>query len=339
MMPSVRKLQPIILCGGSGLRLWPLSTTKIPKQFISLGKRGTLLEETLRRVSTVMKKCEEKNYVAYSPILVMHESHKLPPELSTHEPNVLYEKYANDTAVAVARAALEIKKRYENEDITMLVLPADHYIYNCDAFTRDITNGIEYVTDTNVVLYGIDPTAPETKYGYIIPPSSSDSKITFREKPSMDVALQLINRNALWNSGIFAANSNLILRCLAVSNYNIMEWIYNPKNGKAPSFDVTVLQEYDNIYAHHCNGWRWSDIGTWDSFTDVPEIKNEMMEFGNVIMTDCTNSNILKRSPGNVVMIGCKDLLVVINGSDLLIMSNNEDHNNQLKEIASSINQ
>jgi mannose-1-phosphate guanylyltransferase len=330
----IGQIQPIILCGGSGTRLWPLSTSKIPKQFISLGERGTLLEETIRRVSLVMKKCQEYNYKTFEPILIMNHTHRLPPELSKYESNVIYEDYANDTAVAVTRAAFEIKKRHNNTSVIMLVLPADHYIYNIDAFVRDITDGITHITNDNIVLYGIDPIGPETKYGYIIPSSTG---VKFREKPNVSLALELINQNALWNSGIFAAHTDLVLQCIISSKYNIMEWILNPHDGKAPSFDIVVLQEYPNIYAHHCPGWKWSDVGTWDAFTDIPEIKQEMNDSSNIIMSECQNINILNRSQGNVVLIGCQDLFVVVNSSDILIMSNKGDYNNHLKDIATRL--
>src|SRR3972149_2575505 len=195
------KIQPVILCGGSGTRLWPISTPKIPKQFISLGKKGTLLEETIRRVSLVMKECD--NYTSYGPLLIMHKNHTLPEELSQHSSNVIYESDANDAAVAVGRAALEIKNRYHDDKVIMIVLPADHYIENVDAFVYDIHAGINKVTEDNIVLFGIEPTSPETKYGYIIPALNG---VWFREKPDAITALELIKQQALWNSGIFASN-------------------------------------------------------------------------------------------------------------------------------------
>lgn len=332
-MSHICKIQPVILCGGSGTRLWPFSTPKIPKQFISLGKRGTLLEETIRRLSLVMDK--SVGYETFAPLLIMHHTHRLPPELSMHESNVVYEEYANDTAVAVAKSVLEIQKRHkELDNMIMIVLPADHYIYNIDAFVKDITDGITHVTENNIVLFGIDPTGPETKYGYIIP---SKPKITFREKPDATLALDLIDQNALWNSGIFAANVNVVLKSLNMSRYNIMDWIHHPRNGKAQSFDVAVLQEHDDIYAHHCDGWRWSDVGTWESFMEIPEIKNEMVDYQISNVTECTDVNVLNRSPNNIVIIGCSHLTVVANGQDLLIMSNKGDYNNQLKEIATRV--
>lgn len=336
---SVR-LQPIILCGGQGCRLWPISTSKIPKQFISLGTKGTLLEETLRRVSLVIAECKKKGYDTYDPLLIMHVSHTLPPELSKYQPNVVYEQYANDTAVAVARACVEVKNRHDDcecANVIMLVLPSDHYIENVDAFVYDIVDGITAVKDDSIVLYGIEPTSPETKYGYIIP---SVTGIWFREKPDAITALELIKQKALWNSGIFAANVDLVFDCLRDSPHNIMDWLIHPKDGKAASFDVAVLQEHPKIHAHYCLRWRWSDVGTWESFTAIPEVKDEMTlarDSSTIIMSNCNNVNVLKRSPGNIVVIGCDDLLVVTSGSDLLIMPNKGDFNNQLKEIATRL--
>lgn len=329
------KLQPVVLCGGSGSRLWPLSTKMVPKQFIKIGENGTLLEETLRRLKMVMKSCQSNSYETCEPLLIMHKDHKLPVELAEHERNVIYEIYANDTAVAVARASLEIKKRHNDDQVIMLVLPADHYVENIEAFVYDIVEGILNVTLDNIVLYGIEPTAPETKYGYIIP---SLNGIWFREKPDAETALELIKQQALWNSGIFASYVDTVLSGLRNSPYNILDWIISPREGKAPSFDVAVLQEHPIIFAHYCLRWKWSDVGTWESFTAIPEIKDEMIaELSTVIMKDCKNVNVLNRSPGNVVIIGCDDLLVVTSGSDLLIMPNTGDFNNQLKEIATRL--
>lgn len=332
-MMNTNKIQPIICCGGSGSRLWCLSTPKIPKHLISLGSKGTLLQETIRRISVIMDGCRDQQYEVYEPLLIMHQDHKLPPELSQHESNIVYEQYANDTAVAVAKAALAVKQRHI-EDTIMIVFPADHYIYNTEAFTQDIVEGITKVTNTNIVLYGIEPTSPETKYGYIIP---SLNGVRFREKPDANTALELIKQKALWNSGIFAANTSTVLASLECSSHNIMDWITNPRSGKAPSFDVAVLQEHSNIHAHYCQQWRWSDVGTWDAFIEIPEIKAEMETATNVITQDCSHVDVLNRGSGNIVIIGCKNLMVVYSGSDILIMPNTGDFNSQLKEIATNI--
>lgn len=327
------KIQPVILCGGSGTRLWPISTHKIPKQFISLGEEGTLLENTIRRINLVLQRCKDKQYEICDPLLIMHHMHSLPSELSMYEPGVIYEPYANDTAVAMAKAALEIKNRQltEYKKTIMLVLPADHYIEYVNEFVEDLYSGIEQVTNDNIVLFGIEATSPETKYGYIIP----GPPVTFKEKPNKETASYLVEQGALWNSGIIAANVDTVLNALKLSDYNIMEWITNPRPGKAPSFDVAVLQEHSHITAHRCRNWKWSDVGTWDAFTEIPAVKAEMENASSIILKESQNVNVLNRSAGNVVVIGCSNLLVVSNGPDLLIMHTKGSYNDQLKEIAS----
>ena len=314
------EIQPIILCGGSGTRLWPISTTEIPKQFIPLSKDNTLLQQTINRI---------KKLDVLKPLLIMNKNHKLETNL-----DVIYEEYANDTSVAVARACLYIKNKNPNKNIIIIVFPADHYIHNDDNFIIDIKSGINHVTISNIVLYGIKPTSPETKYGYIIPNSSH---INFIEKPDINIASDLIKQNALWNSGIFASHIDLILKCIHESSYNIMDYISNPREGKIASFDVAILQNHKNIYAQIVNNWKWSDVGTWNSFTEIPSIKNEITYPVNVNMSGCTNVEILNRSDGRIIIINCKDLFIAKNGSDILIMSNTTNNDNQLKNIVNNL--
>lgn len=327
-------IQPVVLCGGNGTRLWPISSPTQPKQFVKIGNKETLLGKTLNRIISVEKECKKCGYQVYKPLLVMHKNHVLPSELLEYQNNIIYENYVNDTAVAVGRACLEIKSKHVDKNVIMLVLPADHYIENVEAFVYDIVEGIKFVDDNKIVLYGIEPTSPETKYGYILP---TESKVTFKEKPDSSTALELIKKGALWNSGIFSSKCDTILNCLHNSSHNIIDWLINPREGKAASFDVAVLQEYSHIHSHYCLRWHWSDVGTWKSFTEIPHVKNEIHESFSVITRDCENVNVLNRGQGNVVIIGCSDLLVVTNGPDILIMPNTGDFNNQLKEIATAI--
>lgn len=326
-------IQPVVAAGGSGTRLWPLSTSQIPKQFITLNNKGSFIEETIRRVLLVLEECKTKKYNVSDPILVMNESHDLPKELSHHDNNVIYEPYANDTGVAVARACLEIQRRHiDSSNVIIVMLPADHYIYNVDAFVANIVSGINNVTDDNIVLYGIDPTAPETKYGYIIP---GPNGIKFKEKPNLATAISLLNDGALWNSGIFAAKINTILS--AFEKTSIFDWINNPRPGKAASFDVAVLQEHKNIHAVHCTGWGWSDVGTWNSFTEIPEVREEIENTQNAIIKNCNNVEILNRGSGRIVIIGCSNLRIVSVNNNTLITPTMGEYDSELKDIASSL--
>lgn len=345
-------IQPIVLCGGSGTRLWPLSTSNIPKQLISVGG-GTFLSETINRMTRVNDVLQTLSYVCEQPLLIMHKNHMLPPELSSYSNSIIYEEYANDTAVAIARAALHLKFKYlEDQNVIMLVVPADHFIENVDNFVQDMVTGISLVNNNNIVLFGLEATSPETKYGYIIPALSDDHDIEFIEKPTVDVATSLLEKKAMWNAGIFAFELNNILECIAKSRFNILDWIENPREGKAPSFDVAILQECSKISAYSCKNWKWSDVGTWESFTEIPEIKYEIINSPSVIRTNCQNVTTLHRNNiccsgqhpyscenrnNKLVIIGCDDLFVVTHSGNILIMSKKGDHNNTLKSIASEL--
>ena len=323
---------PVILCGGSGTRLWPLSTNTLPKQFISINSSGsTLLEDTINRLSCF--DCD--------PFLVLSRNHPLPNSLlASYGNRIIYEDNSNDTAVAVLRAVLQIKRVLYGEEIILLVVPSDHYIGNQEYFVNDMKRGIEKVDDDNIVLFGIQPNGPETKYGYIIP---NREKIIFKEKPSIDKAIEFLHQGAMWNSGIFAANIDTIITAMSRSSYNIYDWIYNPREGKAPSFDVAILQEYNNIYAYKCSNWNWSDVGTWDAFMRIPEIIQEReldLDTGKTIIADVPSSNnvkILNRSNGTVVVIGCDDITIINTGNNTLVMSN-KSNTDILKNIATLLN-
>lgn len=331
-------IQPVILCGGGGSRLYPISNPKTPKQFVSLGEKGTLLEQTLLRIDKISEMLiNNHSLVVYKPLLIMHHTHKEHLHyIASFDYDIIYEEYANDTAVAVGNVCSYVQKKYNNDNVVIVVFPSDHYIYNENNFVNDIVDGTLSVTSDNIVLFGLEPTQPTTKYGYIL---NTNGVVTFIEKPAIDVASNLISQNALWNSGIFAANNKLILNCLSNSTYNVMDYVFNPRVGKMASFDIVVLQNYHHIVLHACTGWKWSDVGTWDSFLEIPEIKQELNENKAVITNECFNTQVLNRGNGNTVLIGCKDIIVVRHGDDILIMSNTTDYNTQLKNIALTLSQ
>lgn len=317
-------IQPVILCGGFGTRLWPLSTPNIPKQFISLGSKGSFLEQTIERTKLL------KN--SLKPLLIMHEDHKtFFDEMFIDVGTVVYEKYSNDTAVAIARICYELNNKNVDGDTILLILPADHYIENETNFNNDILSGLDKINDSNIILFGIQPTEPETKYGYIVP---EGEKITFKEKPDVDTANELISKNALWNSGIFVSKLKTLNNCFFEAQCDIMDWVKNPREGKYPSFDVAVLQQYKNICYQRCLDWGWSDVGTWNSFVQIPEIKNELSTTEALL---CNNVHILNRSNTPVAVIGCKNLLIINTHSGILILSNEHDHSNHLKTFTNNL--
>lgn len=326
-------VKPIILCGGNGTRLWPLSTSQIPKQFIEIdNKLNTLLDYTLDRTLKIMSMLQIQGFNSHVPLLVTNKYHQIPK--LNFEVEYLFEEYANDTAVAVARVCEKVKNGADEKTI-LLFLPSDHYVDNIENFVNDVVSGIKKVKNDNIILYGLKPSGVETKYGHII---DNLGIVKFYEKPDYSTAKKLVESGALWNSGIFASTLNNLLNSLNQSKYDIFDWIINPRDGKAPSFDVAVLQQHSNIITQHSKGWGWSDVGTWESFINIPFIKSEMENDNNVILSETSLVNVLNRKNlGKIIIIGCKDLLVVRNHDDILIMNTTMENTNKLKNIVSSL--
>ena len=257
----------------------------------------------------------------------MNKIHRVPENLVNYP--IIYEDYANDTGVAVARVSVYLNQKYENQNITTFFLPADHYIGKLDNFVQDMIQGIQKVTDNNIVLFGIEPNFPNPGYGYIL---ANGRKINFKEKPNIELAIQLLQQGALWNSGIFATKLYTLLAAFAETN--LLDWVYNPRTGKAPSFDVAILQQHQEITLQSCSDWCWSDIGTWRSFLEIPEIQGEIDRQQNKISSNCDNVQILNRGTGKIVAIGCQNLTIIAADNNFLVIDNTTDHSNELKTIA-----
>lgn len=313
-------IQPIILSGGSGTRLWPLSSSTTPKQFIKLNDNDTFLDKTTKRIN----RCKELNYNWNDIYYVMNEKYQ---NINSYA-NTYYEKHSNDTAIAVYRTILELKHKLEPNTI-LIFFPADHYIDNDDNFVSDICAGLEKLTEKSILLFGITPNANETKYGYIL---EENNHIKFLEKPNSDIAQELIDQGALWNSGIFAAKLNTLLHVFKNNKYNLQSWIDDDNNDtKGPSFDVAILQEYDELILHKCNNWLWSDIGTWESFLNIKDKLNS--NNNNRVLKNCSNIDIIDNHFENIISIGCNDILLVVNDKNLLLVNKNCLFDNELKSI------
>ena len=296
----------VILCGGSGTRLFPQSTANKPKQLLEIGEGVTLLHATISRMEKIEK----------DPILIMYKDQKIPNNIKNE---VIYEEYINDTNVAVARVVKHIE-----QNIPLLFVPSDHYIENEEAFLRDIGEGITKITHDNIVLFGLAATSPETKYGYILDK-------TFIEKPKLELAKELIEKGALWNAGIFAAYRDTLYEALGKTD--AFAWVNNPRPGKSASFDVAVLQKHDNIYCHRCYDWIWKDVGTYDAFLTIPYVKKDIDK--HVVYKDSNNITTYDTSfcQHKIVVVGCDNLLISIRGDTILIVNTQSNYSDKLKNL------
>lgn len=309
---------PVILLGGPGTRLYPLSNKKITKPFVKLQLHGkSLLEDTIDKLH-LLNNCQGDNL-----LLVMNESQQLPTELSKFESCTLREPFSNDTAVAVARVAKLLCSQPEK---IVLFLPSDHHIPSkgINNFIEDLREGLNLVSEDNIVLFGLEPSYPSTNYGYIL---NTHDKVTFFEKPHVNKACELIQQGSLWNAGIFACKIKTLLSAIPD---NIFDWVNNPREGKASSFDVSVLEKYSNLTLFKTRQWYWNDVGTWE--TALP-----LMSYPDGTKLECSNTTIINPDNHEVVTIGCHNLLVVVNDGKIVIINRDKPYDNILKKYASNL--
>tara|TARA_B100000886_G_scaffold307078_1_gene239859 strand:+ start:7133 stop:8578 length:1446 start_codon:yes stop_codon:yes gene_type:complete len=350
---------PVILCGGSGTRLWPLSRESFPKQFLSInnnaGENKSLLQKTQLRIS---KLADLKD-----PILVCNEMHRFivaeqMREINLNNFTILLEPFGKNTAPAIALAALKAKK-IEKESI-LLVLSSDHEIINQDKFLRVIEYGLEYANKDRLVTFGIVPSSPETGYGYIkatnplikggIKGSNIDS---FLEKPNLNTAKELIkDKRYTWNSGMFMFKTNTILKeieqyspqiiknCKSAIDKSIIDLDFQRIDKKEfekcenISIDLAVMEKTEKGTVLPLEAG-WSDIGSWKAVweTSKKDINGNAIQ-GKVITQDAKNC-YLRSENRLLVGIGIKDLIIVETSDAVLISDKNNSQ--KVKKIVKEL--
>ncbi len=345
---------PIILCGGSGTRLWPLSRESYPKQFLSITNDNnlSLFQKTIQRIKPL------KNI--QKPIIVCNEDHRFilseqMRELNIDDFIILLEPFGRNTAPAITLAAL--KSIEIEEDPTLLVLSADHEIKNVDKFLNVINLGYEYAKNNKLVTFGIIPTSPEIGYGYIKASQPLSKKLkgidieSFLEKPDLEIAKKLIKDNKYtWNSGIFMFKAQEILKEINTYCPKILDSC--KKSIKKSTIDLD-FQRVDKVSFEKCENISidvavmekttrgtvipmdvgWSDVGSWEVVWDTSkkDIKGNFTS-GNVILENTKNS-YLRSENRLIVGIDLNDLIVVETKDAILI--SNKKSSQKVKSIVS----
>ena len=342
---SFNSIIPIILCGGSGTRLWPLSRKSYPKQFLSItNKNKSLLQSTHERIN--------KLEGLKDPILICNEQHRFLVAEQMREieinPNIiLLEPFGRNTAPAVTLAALKALK--VEEDPTLLILSSDHVINKEEQFIKVIISSLKYSNEGRLVTFGIIPTSPETGYGYIKSkeplkenPIEGSPIESFIEKPDLSTAKELIkDKRYSWNSGIFLFKAKTILSeinkfapdVLKYCEQSLKENLYDldfqrlNKNSffKCPniSLDIAVMEKTNKGTVLPLSAG-WTDIGSWDAVWKISE-KDENGNFvkGNVISKNSKNS-YLRSEKRLLATIGIQDLIIV-ETSDVILVAKMEE--------------
>ena len=321
-------IQPVILCGGSGTRLWPLSREHHPKPLHALNGSQTLLQETAARCRGVAAIGE--------PLVICNEAHRFMVQsqlahIGAKPKAILLEPRGRGTAPALTLAAIHA---VTSDDPVLLVMPSDHFISDHAAFQRAVERGAALAQQGHIVTFGVPPTAPETGYGYIRA-SKAHSIEAFVEKPDADTAREyLASGHYLWNSGIFAVRASVWLDAIASFRKDIFaacERSYRQGKrdgaffriegaafGACPSdsIDYAVMEritaEPDTLHAVVVPlDAGWSDVGAWDALWNI-EDKDEAGNAvaGDVHLADTRNALVLAQSR-LVACVGMEDVVVI----------------------------
>lgn len=301
----------ILLSGGSGARLWPLSNEVRSKQFIKIfrdevGNHESMVQRMYRMICSVNK----------DVYITIATSKSQVPSIQNQLGNsvdISIEPCRKDTfaAIALSVAYLHDVKGISLDD-SVVVCPVDPLVD--EGYFKVLKELYESTDSANLCLMGIEPTYPSEKYGYIIP---KDGKFDFKEKPLVKEAIEYIKQGALWNGGVFAFKVKYLLnkarQLLGTSNYK--ELFDNYENLQKISFDYAVVEHEKDIKVIKYSG-EWKDLGTWNTFTEAMSESTG----GNVILGEgCSNVHVVNELSIPVIGLGLKDVVVAASPDGILV--------------------
>jgi mannose-1-phosphate guanylyltransferase/mannose-6-phosphate isomerase len=345
---SVTKITPIILCGGSGSRLWPLSSTELPKQFLTLIGSNSLLQNTVVRTLD--------NPIYNEPIFVASEQHKeiiskQVAAIGIEEPQIVLEPRRRNTFPAIL-AATFYAEQLGNEVIH--VMPSDHHIVDDIIYRDSIKTALSVAVEGMLVTFGVVPRGPETGYGYVeagrrLGPSAFCIS-SFHEKPNFSQALRYIeNSNFYWNSGMFVFSTQTIINEAKKNCFDQFECVYRSyidaefrENCVALSDDAFArcvdISIDDQIFTKTEIGAvvptniRWSDIGSWASlYESVEKDDNNNASFGPLVSFG-SEGNLVHAPDCKVALNDVKGLGIIYSNGLLMVTSLDKCQN--VKQLA-----
>jgi mannose-1-phosphate guanylyltransferase/mannose-6-phosphate isomerase len=353
-------VQPVIMAGGVGTRLWPLSREQYPKQFLALAGKDTLLQQAVSRGRGLVR----PEHPVRSPLVVGSEAHRFMlreqlREMGVHDASVLLEPVGKNTAPALTLAALCAEA--SGDDPVLVVTPSDQTIIDGDAYTAVVHRAIEVAGAGGIVMLGITADRPETGYGYIAAEATDASGVLrvvrFEEKPDAETAVGYVAAGGyFWNSGIFVLRASTWLAALGHCEPAMLQacrraWDARSHDGSfvrpgAAEFDAVVADSIDYAVIEHCVGgtWPlamlrldagWSDLGAWESVWQV----SEKDERGNATQGDAMlheSSNVLVHATSRLVSVIGLDDVVVVETPDAVMVSS-RSRSQHVKQVVTAL--
>lgn len=332
---------PVVMAGGVGSRLWPLSRELYPKQFLPLVSKQTMLQDTVSRLDGLKG--------LQKPIFICNEDHRFLVAQQIHEisvdpDSIILEPEGRNTAPAIALAAF--KAMESGEDPLLLVLAADHLIEDSETFQKIVLDAVESSEEGKLVTFGIVPVSPEIGYGYIQKGEKLKGEVTkvasFKEKPDKETAeTYLESGEYLWNSGMFLIKASIYLEELKKFSPDIYDACELSFKGKEKDFDFlrvnkeeflkcpsdsidyAVMENTENAVVIPLDAG-WNDVGSWSSLWDVsPKDEDGNACRGDVTVVDSEDNMILSDNR-LICTLGVKDLVVVETNTSVLVADKNK---------------
>jgi len=343
-------VKAVILAGGSGNRLWPLSRQQLPKQFLHLNGENSLLQETVERLDPLIGKSDV--WVVTGEEFARGEAYA---ELKPY--HTILEPVGRNTAPAIALAAALFLE--QGEDATLVVLPADHLIRDTKQFQTHLSEAILAADSGKLVTFGIRPERADTGFGYIqaADPAADAGAvrdvIRFTEKPDLETAESFLSAgNYFWNSGMFVWRASAIMEeverflpdlfqvvediLLAIREGEDRQQVVHREFPRMPSIsiDYGVLEQSDRVCLIPCD-IGWSDIGSWDALFEIAkkDVNGNAVD-GHVLAIDCEGS-LLRSGKRLLAAVGLRDMCVVETSDALLITPRGESQ--RVREIVSCL--
>ena len=315
-------MKSLILAGGSGSRLWPLSRDVYPKQLLNLDTDKSLLQQTFIRLNTF---CDAKDIVTITNIKHLSDI-KLQLNKIDKSNITIGEPLGKNTAPAIA-CALEYFKQQSNEDDVVLIVPSDHLIKNFDAFNKTVEQGKVLAEQGYIVTFGIMPTYPETGYGYIKTETEllTGYKVEkFVEKPNLETAKQYLESgNYYWNSGIFMGKISIFMQEFETyakdiyKNLKDLDFSTETKikygiyeNMPSISIDYAIMEKSQKVTLVNLQS-DWNDLGSWQSLYEIKEKDNNGNVITGKVVTDNVKNSFIYSQKEIVAVSGLENVIIV----------------------------